>query len=611
MVIPIGAIIAGIGAASDVANVIQTAIVVNDALTPTLESYSSQLDTLDAQTTDWLAGFNVPVPGSVLDGVKSAADYIKQAVFDAAQMQTSMIASASDLATNLKIPVNEALKVVENSQVAIANIAAALPGETAGYADIYRSLSGTLSKQFQGDEFKQQSEEFTKRIGILAAIRGADASSAGSASNRLLAGTSGIGEAVVQDIFQRNPALYSALLEQLQEQKVDPDDWKKIKQEVRTKIFSNALAKAAPDSLIEAFEGTFQGTYETIKTQLFDPISGLLGVMRKVDTQGGITVLDAVNNIFQTLNRLKDGAIAALKGLGYNLDPFHYLIEFFVWINDTIGELLLVGVSTNPVEGFKKWIADLPNTIGQWIIDTVKFFSGVIKRFLDSGLDGANIGSLVGQFMNSFDQIKLRVLENIDIKQIAELYFRISKEIADLQGAIWWEGVKAIPTRIAIWVDMWLINLQLGFVPIRVAFVKFTDMMLNIINALIAPLEAIINPISYFSKVANDLNGAIPTAPAIQLPDSSGLKQAALSAVKVGLNPVGAVQDIGINAIKSIFQPKPKQQGNTTNNTSKKTAFAPTINVNGAGVSDPQELANMVMDEILSAYSAFTENSLA
>lgn len=611
MPIPLAAVVGAFEVASNVANVIQVGIMVNDTLTPTLESYDSQIDTLDAKTTDWFASFNVPVPATALDALKTSADYIKQAIFDGAAMQTSMIASASDLSTNLKIPIDDALAVVENSQVAIANIAAALPGETSGYADIYRSISGTLSKQFQGDEFKKQSEEFTKRIGILAAIRGADASSAGSASNRLLAGTSGIGEAVVQDIFQRNPALYSALLEQLKEQKVDPDDWKKIKQEVRTKIFSNALAKAAPDSLISAFEGTFQGTWETIKTQLFDPISGILGVLRKVDSQGGMTLLDSVNAIFQSLNNIKERVVEALAGLGYNFDPFHYLIEFFKFINESIGMLVAAGISKDPFKALGDWLSAAPETIAGWITNAIKFVSSLLEKLLDSGISGSEVGSAVGSIMNMFEVIKDKVLDNLDVAQIAELYFRVQREIALMQHAIWWESIKIIPTRIGNWFsELWL-GFMIALAPVRVGFSKFADLFTKLIEIFIVSLEMLFSPITFLSQQANKINSAIPAVPSVTLPDTSELKIDALTATKAAVNPLGTVVDLGNNLLQSTIKKltAPKPANTTTNN--KRTAFAPVINLNGNSGDSRENLAALVMDELIAAYQTYTDNSLA
>lgn len=594
MVIPVAAILAGAEIASNIANVIQVGIMVNDALTPTLDTYEGRIETLDQATTAWQNNFIDFAPTAALDGFRSAIDYIKNGLFEAAQMQTSMIAASSDLATNLKIPIDDARKVIEDSQVAISEIAAALPGETAGYADIYRSISGTLSKQFSGDDFKKQSEEFTKRIGILAAIRGADAATAGNASNRFLAGTMGFGEAIVQDIFQRNPALYSALLEQLEVMKVDPEDWKNVQQGVRTKIFSAALAKAAPDALIAEFEGTFQGTIETIKTQVFDPIKGLFGIMRRIDSAGNRTVLDAANGVLQSLNNMKDDLVAIAQRLGLNLDPMNLLIQVFDTINDVVGRLHLAVLSGDPVGDLQEWISSMPDMIGNWIVSAVKYVTRLLDMLLGTGVSGKEIGSVIGQVMNLFENIKDKVLDNLDINQVAEIYFRVSKEIADAQGVMWWESVKILPTRLGNWFsELWL-NLVIGLQPVRVMITRFVELMGSFMTTLNSAVELVLNPLSAVGKitvaaVTNDPNKPNPDSiGGVNIPFGGAIK----GAVEYGDN-------LG-KQLSGVMRPKPSKQ-----------AFAPNITVNSQSMSSAEEIAAMVQDKIYESYQQYQNESLA
>jgi hypothetical protein len=592
MVLPIAAILAGAEIASNIANVIQVGIMVNDALTPTLDSYEGRIENLDQATDSWLNTFTRGIPSGALSGFTTAIDYVKQGLWEAAQIQTSIIASSSDLANNLKIPIGEARKVIEDSQVAISAIAAALPGETAGYADIYRSISGTLSKTLSGDEFTKQSEEFTKRIGVLAAIRGADASTAGNASNRFLAGTMGFGEAVVQDIFQRNPALYSALLDQLKEQQVDPEDWKKVQQGVRTKIFSAALAKAAPDALIAEFEGTFQGTIETLRTQVFDPISGLFGLLRRLPSQGGRNVLDAANGVLQALNGLKDNLVAIAKSLGINLDPMYYLIQVFDNVTDIVSRLHLAVLSADPVADFGAWVKGLPQMIGDWAISAIRFISTLLDRLIGSGIKGSELGSIIGQVINLFESVKDRVLDNIDVKQIAEIYFRISREIADAQSAIWWESIKIIPTRLGNYFSEMWVNLAIGFQPIRVVWSRFIDGFMVVMNALNNGIDTLMNPIAA-------ITGAVAKGAVIQQDIN-----APNVASSLGL-PFGGLIDSSMNTGREwagkLLAPKPKPQ---------KTAFNPVFTINANTNANADEIASLANDKMYESYLRYQSEML-
>jgi hypothetical protein len=367
MVLPlaaVGGVMGAIEAASNIANVIQVGIMVSDMLTPTLETYEGKIETLEQATTSWQNSFIRDIPLNGLDYLKTATDYIKDGIWDAAQLQTSMIASSSDLAQNMKIPIKDAMDMMFQSQITISKLAAALPGETSGYASVYRSLAGTLSKQFKGDDFKAVAEEMTKRVGLLAAIRGSDSGQAGQATNRVLAGTMGIGEAMTNDIFQQNPALVQALFENIQKMNLDPGDWKTISQEARTKILQLSLAKAAPDTLIKEFEGTFQGTIEGLKTTVFDPITGILGMLRTVDGTGGQTLLSAATGLLDRLMGFKDAVVKLALSFGVNLDPFYYLIKLAEWSKGMVAALTAVIGGDDLLTSVDTFISGLPDMLG-------------------------------------------------------------------------------------------------------------------------------------------------------------------------------------------------------------------------------------------------------
>lgn len=613
-------IMKGIELAGNIASAISVAVLVQDMLSPKLAEYSDQLDGLDAQVNEFTGAFNVPISTGALDAVRASVSYIHGAIMEAAQMQTSMIASASDLATNMKIPIDQAIKMGEDSQTAIAGIAAALPGETAGYADIFRSISGTLSKQFSGDEFKKESEEFTKRIGILTAIRGSDPTMAGIASNRLLGGTMTPGEAIQQDLFARNVPLLENLYDEMEKMQVSPNDWRELQQSVRTQIFSAALAKAAPDALIKAFEGTFQGTMESLKTQLFDPISGLFGVLRRVESQDGMHLLDAVNGIFQTLNNLKERVVGVLQSTGINLDPFHYLIGFFRNINEGIGELLQAGLSENPMEGIKKFVRELPERIAEMAVNAVEFLAKIARSLLDVGLDGGDVGKAVGSLMGLFERLKMLVLENVNVRELVQIYYEIQKEMADLQGAMWIESIKLIPIRMGNWINDVLIKFQLAFVPISITWNRFIEFIGSTINKLMDMLKIVANPFN-MEAAANEVINKPKNVANISGSPLSVNAQTGIRAITSGLNPVQLITDKIFEATgltkkiqdfagqaKPLETPKPIEKNILTKDV--KTSFAPIINING-GSGNPKELADMVLEQIYTAYSEFTENSLA
>jgi len=596
MVLPIAAIVGGVAAASTIAsgigNIIQVGIDVKDNLTPTLETYEGKIQTLEQVTNSWFNGFTRAIPSNLLDGLRSGVDYIRDGLWSAAQMQTSIIASSSELAVNMKIPIGDARKLIESSQVAIANIAAALPGETAGYASIYRSIAGSLSKQFSGDDFTAKSEEFTKRIGILAAIRGVDMNNAGNASNRFLTGTTGFQESMVADIFQNNANLQSNLRDQLAKNGLSPEDWKSITQEARTKVYLTALQMSAPDSLIAEFEGTFQGTVETIKTKIFDPLTGLFGILRQVEGKDKRSVLDAANGILQALKSVGDMFEKLAGGLGVNLDPLYYLIGFFDEITKVVKTIRASMNSVDAIGFLADYVNDLPGMIGSWAVGAIKYLSSLVDRLLGAGLNGSELGKVAGTVMNMFETIKDNVLDNIDVKQLAELYFRISKEIADFQGELWWSSIKIIPTRIANYFsEMWF-----GFVmmlqPVKVMFVRFAELLSNTFQPIVDALQNLTGMGKPQAVIAGVGGEAVQNSnPIVQ-----GLQGAA--------DATGGLFNKVFNRdVKPLKQPPNKTEN-------KKVAFAPVVNINATTNSSAGDIASMVSDSLNNAFNEYSNGLL-
>lgn len=76
---------------------------------------------------------------AILGGISLVTDgfsKLTNSIASAAKEQTRFIASSSDIATNLKIPLGDAKKLNEGLQANIANIAASLPGTTSDYSTL-------------------------------------------------------------------------------------------------------------------------------------------------------------------------------------------------------------------------------------------------------------------------------------------------------------------------------------------------------------------------------------------------------------------------------------------------------------------------------------------
>jgi hypothetical protein len=578
MVLPlaaVGGVMGAIEAASNIANVIQVGIMVSDMLTPTLETYEGKIETLEQATTSWQNSFIRDIPLNGLDYLKTATDYIRDGIWDAAQLQTSMIASSSDLAQNMKIPIKDAMDMMFQSQITISKLAAALPGETSGYASVYRSLAGTLSKQFRGDDFKAAAEEMTKRVGLLASIRGSDPTQAGQATNRVLAGTMGIGEAMTNDIFQQNPALVQALFENIQKMNLDPGDWKTISQEARTKILQLSLAKAAPDVLIKEFEGTFQGTVEGLKTKIFDPITGILGMLRTVDGTGGQTLLSAATGLLDKVMGFKDAVVKLALSFGVNLDPFYYLIKLADWSKGMVNGLTAVMNGKDVLTSVDSFLVYLPEMISS----LAEKFIVEADRFLNGFLDGFNLDRalmVVDKVLRLFDEVKLQLLNSENLNKIIDTYSRVQAAIAKVQHEMFWAGISRIPLSMSVWWNEVKVSMRVGIN----SFIDGTERLLRAIG-------------SFVGRLLNPFDGAFDGV--------MGVKRDRKEEERQKQAFIDGKPGVGTDLVVPNVTPAGQKD---------KAAFAPNVTINTAGQSDPNAIAQQVMTALDAQYSKYREEKL-
>lgn len=303
---------------------------VRDLGTPTLNRFRSNVTGAGSAWTSFVGNL---ASGVVIRGLEAATDGVRGltgAILDGALIQTQNLASASDIALNLGVPLKDAQGIVTDTQVQIANIAAALPGVTRDYQQVFNGVSGAIADQFRGDTetFQAVSIDITKRVGALSAIRGTDASMSASAITRLLAGTAGFGEISQVDILQKNPQLVKNIRARAAELGVEMGNWKNLAADTRLDIVSTALKIAAPDSFLESFTGTFESMLEGMKTAVFDPTVGTFGVLRVIAERGGRNVMDSARSALGQFLALSQEVGQLLDRSGLSFDPMAGVIDF-------------------------------------------------------------------------------------------------------------------------------------------------------------------------------------------------------------------------------------------------------------------------------------------
>lgn len=361
-------------------NVVEFLIRARDMATPVLSGLRSQVADLNKDLEKgFMQGLGAGIAFKGIDLAIDKVNALRTALWDAAKQQTQTIATSSDVATNLAVPIGDARKTVEGIQATLAKTAAELPGTTNDYNQAFLAIGGTLAGMFQGDVegFKAASEEMTKRVGILGSIRGVSGGESGMAMNRLLSGTMGFGEARQLDLFQKNPQLQKLLEAESKQRGLDISRIQKWSLQDRYQVISKALTLAAPDSLINEFKGTTESIIQSWQTNLFDPMVGIFGVSRRIASEGNRTALDALANLLTQIDILTK----AMGGMG--VDPMKELIRFFDWL--ALGAAQLAGMRQRGEEflNFERWYGWMMS-IRDGLPDAINAGLAGLKRFLDT-----------------------------------------------------------------------------------------------------------------------------------------------------------------------------------------------------------------------------------
>ncbi len=349
-----------------------------DTFTPHLRQMRSLVDGLGQ-------GFGAALAFTGVQGVVSQIQGLNSAIQQAASTQTQALATASDLGQRLGVSFGDAQKLVADTQKQISNIAASLPGVNSQYQAILDGITATVGKFAQGDTntFKDIALDLTKRAGVLAAIRQVNANDAGSALNRLLAGTVGFQEAVgTLDLFQKNPQFIDALKQQAELLKVNVTDWKKLSDQTRLQIVQQALKVSTPDSLLGQFTNTVDSQLQTIQASLFDQRTGLFGWLRELPKLGNRTGLDSVQGFLTAFTDFSKTLGKAVNRLGLTFDPMEGISRFIDQVSNIFG--FFDTMLKFPELEFAKVFQDFfnPEQLGRSISD-------VVNR-LASALDSIN-----------------------------------------------------------------------------------------------------------------------------------------------------------------------------------------------------------------------------
>ena len=517
---------------------------------------------------------------AITQGVQMIGGGIQAAIGNiqtAARTQINDLALAGDLASQLGVNFNKAKGLVAETADEISKMAEQLPGENKDYNAIFNQISATVAGNSKGDisKFKEESMELTKRFGILASIRGLDANQSGSAINRALAGTMGLREVFQIDIFQKFPLLQKNITDQLKAMGKGTDSWMKLTNETREKILLNGAKGAVTDDTVNSFSGTVDSMMAEAKAYLFDERRGMFGFLKKLPGMQDRSAMDAVQGSMMSFKGLLESLGSLGNRFGLNFDPMEGVIRTFDWFSD------LAGTVNGVLNGEKS------ATISDFFINTnrslIDGFNRIVNKFSDINKT-VNWGDFGKQIGRTLTVSITEWITRLDWGAIAVDILSLAKSSLEFQAGLVYGSIQGL----------------------------FESITNTIRNIPINTLKAVgINTDNPGVKSSLDMVG-------------NSLKWGSSVGAKFLPGPLGTLYQIGEKNNQANFG-KPLDSTMSTNSTenlatplvipktpdTNKQAFAPIINVNGAQMQNPQDVARAVMRAINAEYGKFKQNSLA
>lgn len=554
--------------------------------------------------------------------VTQGIGFLQSKIGEASQVQLENLTAASTFAALTGQNFDQASTFIDGLNERLAKSAAALPGATADYTKLARTIQDNVIGAFKDlngnlnmKGFEDTLASITESFGVLAAGSGVDVGNTALGLTKALGGAS-ISELRQIQIFEQNPAVLNFLEERLNQ--LGAKTLKDLDVKTRVKLIEEAGTKFVTGEFKTRAAQSVDGLLQAFQSTLFDPQTGIFGLMRDLDpnTKGQQTVFATFNQTLKQLvgsGGLFDQMNKLFASLGLTADPMKMLNDGLMAFNDG---LAWISHQLNHVQMLMDHGKDVGKDLMVNVLNFLNNGIGAIANFFQSlspsaSADiGAKAGIIAGdliakilQFIGSLDWGSILVtIGNIAIQLIsgigafaialqATLIDKLSTSLRDFGDSL----IQALLEMLVQIKDIAVANIR-AIAPQAVTAVG--GVAQNVFGA--TPLGAAFN----FGKslVGASYQGYIPNA-------ASGFL-GALSSEMRGM-PTGA-SPIVANTSEAILTPRMLTnlvKGSVAMGSSGGT-FAPQVVVN-AGGGNPEEIAQEVLRQIEILYRQYTQGALA
>jgi hypothetical protein len=289
------------------------------------------------------AGVFSSVFSGAIDAIGSGIGALTSKFNEAATIETGMISTTGTIMKLMGSSYKEAGNFVDAFNDKMSIVAAALPGATGDYVALGNGIMDNLIPAFKGLDgvldkgaYNKTLESLTKNAGFLAVTSGTDIKLATQSLSKLLAGSS-FDSLKNLKFFEANPAVLGFVESEANKLGKKFQD---MTARERAEVIDRALT--IPDEVIKASTQSIQGLTASFQSALFDPQTGVFGLMKDLsDKAGKQTAYQSISKSFNLLFG-ENGTFSQLGKIlnrltGLDVDsPMKGLQSGFDWLNNKL-----------------------------------------------------------------------------------------------------------------------------------------------------------------------------------------------------------------------------------------------------------------------------------
>jgi hypothetical protein len=371
------------------------------------------------------------------------------AIAESTDLQIQNMSAAQTLSTLTGQTFDASASFIDQLNANLAKSAAVLPGVTKDYTAFARTVSDNVALAFQGadgtikdmDKFRGALEGVSESFGVLAASEKVPIQNAGLAFSRLMGGGTLNSVRILEFFEGKNQGLFNELQKRLDD--AGAKGFADLDFASRFKILDESAKKFVTDDFKGRAADTVDGLWQGFISGLTDPLGGLFGLMRDLNTSTPQveSAFNSFNTLLKTLigdNGLTSTLGELLKSMGLTADPMQVLSDAFQWLDKQAKRLnkFLAGAEANVQ-------AITFENLGAQLSRFVNFAQGKILQFLQGpALD--NVGEVIAQIINAATGAIVAVIGGTDAGQTSSVVGTaltvIIREIADVLANLSWQS---------------------------------------------------------------------------------------------------------------------------------------------------------------------------